>query len=422
MTREMAGDGQWRKGRTISNTWRIEDVLSNEGGFGVVYRGLHLRTRAAVAIKFLRENLTDEENQIRFIREAQIIAALDHPAVVRVLDVGSDDELGSYQVLELLRGETLDGRLSRLPDERLGVEECARILLPVMSALELAHDRGVVHRDVKPSNIMIHRDDRGVEGARILDFGIAKNLNASKTFATTVGKFIGSPQYMSPEQLRGTTDARTDVWALGVVWYECLAGRRPFEGEDLLAVADNIRQSTPPPLGDLGTAVSAELGAAIMRALEKDPDRRIASMAEFRRLVTDAVGGAESMVAVRPRSTPAPPSTIAGAERQPFSWRRPLLGPLSGALAGALFVLVYQTRCASPPTLVLPPTGALYGDAGGASTSVERAPMSTGPQASLDAGRAEDSSLDAGSVRMPTVRPHVQPRSRRAFNPLDVSF
>ena len=335
-----------RVGRTIASTWRVEQILSRAGGFGVVYQGVHLRTGRPVAIKFLRHDVVGDDMRERFIREAQIIAKLDYPHIVQVLDVGDHDELGLYQVLELLRGRTLTARLEASPGERLSVPDCTRILVPVMEALAVTHRRAVVHRDVKPGNIFLHRDDDGQEIPKVLDFGIAKSLTTPKALGTTVGRLVGSVQYMAPEQLKGEADPRTDVWAVGVVWYECLAGVRPFDGDTIPDVFDAIRRQDPTPLREHLATVPTELADAVHRALQKDPKARFASMGEFiarvRAARVDMSADPEAPTRpIRANGSEAPDAPTLPWQRRATevraparAWRVGAVGALTGVLLG----------------------------------------------------------------------------------------
>jgi hypothetical protein len=229
--------------------YRLIRVIGS-GSFGTVWCAEHLTLSSLVALKVLETvSLAGKERQ-RFIREAQAAAALRSPHVVQILDCGMDDEM-PYIVMELLEGESLEARLERVG--RLTVPETERIIRHVARAVQRAHEAGIIHRDLKPGNVFIQAND-GDELAKVLDFGIAKleNLTANRSMLgiTPAGMLLGTPQYMSPEQILGEQelDGRTDIWSLGVMAYECLIGRAPFDGESLTAVLSAvIAESQPVP-------------------------------------------------------------------------------------------------------------------------------------------------------------------------------
>lgn len=270
--------------------------LIGEGGMGRVYRARDTKLGRFVAIKVLPEELrTDAARLRRFEREARAVAASSHPNVLVVYDVGVADG-APYLVTELLEGGTVRERLAGGP---LPVSKAVDVALQVARGLAVAHDKGVVHRDIKPSNLFVC-DDGFV---KILDFGIAKQqggepASGSGTVTTREGSAIGSVGYMSPEQVRGrAVDARSDVFSLGVVLYEMIAGQRPFGGDSDVEVAVATLQEDIPELGDPG------LDAVVARCVAKDPGDRYASARELAAdLEKLAAGGA---AAVAPRVVPA---------------------------------------------------------------------------------------------------------------------
>jgi eukaryotic-like serine/threonine-protein kinase len=200
------------------------------GAMGTVFEALDRRIERRVAIKVIRRpppgDPEGEEAHARFRREAQAAGRLSHPNIVGVFDYGEDAD-SAWIVMELVEGDSLKARLDR--GERLAVPEIARLIGQVCAALAYSHARGVVHRDIKPGNLMLTGGADGAVGdIKIADFGIARLENSSMT---QVGTMIGTPSYMAPEQLRGeTVDARADLWAVGVVLYQLLTGEKPFEG------------------------------------------------------------------------------------------------------------------------------------------------------------------------------------------------
>ncbi|MFO0757865.1 MAG: protein kinase [Byssovorax sp.] len=284
-------------GRTIG-PFVVEGELG-AGGMGVVYRAVGPGGVPA-AVKVLRVGLASAEARQRFEREAAI--RIDHPNLIQVLDAGVDEPSGCpYIALELLTGESLEQRLTRGP---LPAREVVELGLAACRGLEAAHAAGVVHRDLKPSNLFLCAGG----GVKVLDFGIAL-VSTRETRLTSAGGIIGTPAYMSPEQVRGdaTVDLRTDVWSLGAVLYEALAGRPPFMRETALAVMLAIHMDEPEPLWSLARGAPPALGAAIERALGKRPELRWASMADLGAALAAIEHGAE---AARAPTDRPPPSEI----------------------------------------------------------------------------------------------------------------
>ncbi len=209
-------------GQTVSH-YRILEKLGG-GGMGVVYRAEDMRLKRTVALKFLPPALTsDPEARERFINEAQAASALDHPNICTVHDVGDAGDGQTFIVMACYEGDTLKKKIERGP---LDVDLALDIAIAVTEGLARAHEAGIVHRDIKPANIFI--TDRGE--AKILDFGLAKL--AGQSLLTRSGTTLGTAAYMSPEQARSDqVDGRTDIWSLGVVLYEMLTGRRPFQSD-----------------------------------------------------------------------------------------------------------------------------------------------------------------------------------------------
>jgi serine/threonine-protein kinase len=262
-----------------------------QGGMGSVWRAQHVQLRSPVAIKLIEQSIAQNPEALaRFMREAQSAAALRSPHVVQILDHGADHGV-PYIAMELLDGESLANRLERVT--RLSPPETATILTQVARAITKAHDAGIVHRDLKPDNVFLVKND-DEEVAKVLDFGIAKQAGAAlgPSSSTRTGALLGTPYYMSPEQAEGTrlVDFRTDIWAFGVIAFECLLGRRPFESEAfgslLLAIC-----TRPLPVPSTFGPVPPEFDAWFARACAREPDRRFASAreaaAELRRACSD---------------------------------------------------------------------------------------------------------------------------------------
>ncbi|HEY4159212.1 MAG TPA: serine/threonine-protein kinase [Polyangiaceae bacterium] len=224
------------EGTIIAGKYRLGRQLG-QGGMGSVWLAEHLSLHSPVAIKLIDPSIANNGEALgRFLREAQSAASLRSPHVVQILDHGVDNGV-PYIAMELLEGESLADRLTRV--NRLSLAEATRIMTHVSRAIGRAHEAGIVHRDLKPDNIYLVRND-DEEIAKVLDFGIAKattqgGLTASASGATRTGAVLGTPYYMSPEQAEGikSLDFRADIWALGVICFECILGRRPFDAETL---------------------------------------------------------------------------------------------------------------------------------------------------------------------------------------------
>jgi serine/threonine-protein kinase len=223
------------EGTVLADKYRLERKLG-QGGMGAVWRAEHVQLRSPVAIKLIDHQIVAHPDALaRFLREAQSAAALRSPHVVQILDFGADRGV-PYIAMELLEGESLADRIARVG--RLSPPDVARLMTQVARALGKAHEMGIVHRDIKPDNIFIVRNDED-EVAKVLDFGIAKSaqhgLGPGSGSTTRTGAILGTPNYMSPEQAEGTklVDHRTDLWALGVIGFECLVGRKPFDSDAL---------------------------------------------------------------------------------------------------------------------------------------------------------------------------------------------
>jgi serine/threonine protein kinase len=265
-------------GEVLAHKYRLERPLG-EGGQAAVWRATNLALDAAVAVKLVNAN-SNEEQTLRLVDEARVIARLCHPAIVRVFDVDRTTEGHPFVVMELLEGETLRDLLER--DKSVEAHEAVRLLLPIADALAAAHAQGIVHRDVKPENIFLCESADGVR-SKLLDFGTVKLPNAqSSRHITADGYVVGTPGYLAPEQALGHDDLdhRADVWGLCVTLYELLTGRRPFEGASIQAVlrAAVIDEVTPV---DQFAPCDPRLWRIIARGLAKHPEDRWPSIDEL---------------------------------------------------------------------------------------------------------------------------------------------
>ncbi|MGH9549711.1 MAG: serine/threonine protein kinase, partial [Terriglobales bacterium] len=294
--------------------------LLGTGGMGVIYKARQTVLNKIVAIKMLHPHLVSAESLQRFQVEGRAASVLSHPNIVAVYDFGMNDMGQPYMVMEFVEGKTLAGVLAE--QGPLNSAQFRSVFVQVCDALTHAHKRSVLHRDVKPSNIMIVRGDNDQEQVRIMDFGIAKLVSESDSQdLTRTGEAIGSPAYMSPEQGRGTAiDQRSDIYSLGCVMYESLTGAPPFTGKTAMDTMLRHLQDKPLPLSQasLGKRFPSGLEHMIMRMLEKDPAARYQSMDEVK---NDLLAG----------GTAAPQSDAADRKRD---WRP--FGYAAGAVAGVL--------------------------------------------------------------------------------------
>lgn len=279
-------------GQVIDGRFRIEGVLGR-GGTSVVYRAHDTEDGASVALKVLDGQFAPgSEMARRFVREARAIEEVDHPHIVRVLGSGTLQDGVPYVATELLPGETLKERLRRGPP--LAVAEAVRHGIETLEGLAEAHERGIVHRDVKPANIFLHAHGSGPPTVKLLDFGMSK-LPAAEGDGLTLtrtGQIVGTPHYIAPEQAGGARDVdhRTDLWATGVVLYEALTGTRPFEAEQLPALLLQIVSQRPKPVRARRPEVPEAVEQAVLRALHKSREERFAVAADMRDALAAAAG------------------------------------------------------------------------------------------------------------------------------------
>jgi tRNA A-37 threonylcarbamoyl transferase component Bud32 len=346
-------------GKTIGK-YRIVEHLGR-GGMAEVYKAYQSNLDRYVAIKMMHAFLADEKEFLtRFEREAKVVATLRHPNIVQVYDFDFEGDV-AYMVMEFISGETLKSRMQALEmqGQWVALDDAARIVLAVGSALKYAHERGMVHRDVKPANVMIT-----LEGQVILtDFGIAKIVSTSNLTAS--GAMVGTPSYMAPEQGMGQPgDERSDIYSLGVMLYQLVLGRLPYDADTPLAVVlKHINEPLPLPKA-LNPEISDELNAVILKSLEKDPHNRYQKVADLAADLRQAMGlspedsaansakgaaiklaGATLIGRVGGSVTPLPVSATLPPER-------------SGTQVAAPKTVVAEAVVNAPNTVVFPPGGA----------------------------------------------------------------
>lgn len=287
-TTETLDQPQLPPSNALQQQYEVMDLLG-KGGMGYVFLAKHRTLPKHAAIKVLNEKLQpDSRSRLRFEQEARAASSLSHPNIVDVYDYGIADDGSPYLVMDYVRGHGLSDVISN--EGALDIDRCLAIATQVASALQHAHSSGVVHRDIKPANIMLVDVEQGDEFAKLVDFGAAiltkESAAGSPQELTQKGKFIGSPLYMSPEQIRGERgDERSDIYALGCTIYEALSGRPPFKGETALSTMMAHLEDTPPSFVDVDSEreIPAKLEAIVQKCLAKQPDLRFQSAAELRR-------------------------------------------------------------------------------------------------------------------------------------------
>ena len=256
--------------------YNIERTIG-KGAMGVVYEGVDPRLGRRVAIKTILKSHLDEETakdySMRFVREAQAVARLNHPNIVQVYDFGEEGDI-AYLVMEFIKGKELKTFFDA--NERFDLKEAVRIMCELCDALDFAHNAGIIHRDIKPANVMLDAQAR----TKLTDFGVARVTDSDKTSVerTQAGTMVGTPAYMSPEQITGSQiDKRTDVFSAGIILYQFLTGEKPFTGSGAWTIAKKIIQEEPPLPSSLNNAVTQLLDTVVNRALAKNPDQRFQS-------------------------------------------------------------------------------------------------------------------------------------------------
>ncbi len=292
--------------------YQLKRVLGR-GAMGLVYEGLDPRLARRVAIKtILRGHLLDPalaaDYSARFVREAQAAGRLNHPHIVTVFDFGEQDDV-AYLVMELIEGRELAAHFDA--GERFSLPEAVRIMGELLDALHYAHERGIVHRDVKPANVILDQDRR----VKLADFGVAR-LSDAQTERTQPGTLVGTPSYMSPEQIQGlAVGSRTDLFAAGIVLYQFLTQQKPFTGGGMWTIQKRIVQDEPLPPSRADATLPPVFDAVVQRALQKDPAQRYATAAEFAAELRAALARASpepAAIAAAPRGA-APRATLPAA-------------------------------------------------------------------------------------------------------------
>ncbi|MBX3225231.1 MAG: serine/threonine protein kinase [Labilithrix sp.] len=422
----------WQPGETIADRYRLERLLG-EGGMGAVWAATHLVTRKLVAIKTLKPELTKSASLVeRFLREARAACAVRHPNVVQIHDVLALESGVPIMIMDFLEGESLGARLLR--QRRIPLPELSKILLPVFSAVSAAHAASIVHRDLKPDNLFLvslsgsttlpdgtrAADDE--ISVKVLDFGVAKitAVDESTGPLTKTGAMLGTPFYMSPEQLFGEkdVDTRSDIWALGVIIYECLTGRRPTEADNLGQITKLVTVTGIPPIVTVKPNVPADVNALVARMLTRDRTMR-PSLDEAREVFGRYATGATPHASLGPMRVEPPPtdpplddrsnnlpwassnarSGTGGAERPGLALVLGLAGLLVTAAVVTTGVLLVSRLRAPPPTSASAPSSA---PAPPESADAPAAPASSEPPT---AASVVDVDASAGTIATGDARP-----------------
>jgi serine/threonine-protein kinase len=409
-------------GDVIGEKYRIDAVLG-AGGMGVVFAARHTTLNGQFALKFLsREGLANSQSIGRFYREAQAAAKLKSEHAVRVFDVGTHANGLPYIVMEYLEGGDL-GRLLRNGGQ-LPITEAVDYIRQTCAAIADAHKAGIIHRDIKPSNLFcVPREDQSLM-IKVLDFGISKVTDAlpNDEGVTVTGNFIGSPSYMSPEQMKAPNrvDARTDIWSLGVVLYECVTGKLPFPASTFPEICLRVAQDPPIAPRTYRADLPVRLEAIILRCLEKDREKRFPSaqalseaLEEFGEpkpvRASESSEHAASRVKALGNFTPVPRSATRTAS---FSLTQPSWVKTASAVVARRRPLVLALAAAAVTAIIAVVGGVLWYQNGKLRTEVSAAVGSQVPTAASSPAPAASIALPPPTVLTAAVEPPAAPSAK----------
>jgi len=426
-------------GDVLAGKYRVDRILG-AGGMGLVVAATHLTIHQRVALKFLRPDAARmPETKERFLREAQAAVRLKSEHVAKVLDVGTLEDGSPYMVMEYLEGATL-GDVVRNHGP-LPVADAVSHVVQACEAVAEAHAAGIVHRDIKPDNLFLTKSVHGRHLVKVLDFGIAKTLGVDLHLSLTrTATIVGSPLYMPPEQLRSAkhVDVRADIWALGAVLFELVAGRPPFVAESFSELCLKVATDPTPTPSSVRADVPASLDAVVLRCLEKDPSKRFQNVGELAdalqafasESVRDFARRVSSVLKMDSQPAPPPPPEVAPtvtdggtlakantgtawghtsagalARRRRLAW---VVGAAAAALVSAAAVVAVVSRPAAPA-----PSAPASAAAAAAATSAAAVTTTNPPAVSMEAPVVVLPSA-APSVSEPSAAPSPQPAPRRA--------
>ena len=401
----------------VTPTVRLVAPLG-QGGMGSVWLDDHLSLRTRVVVKFMSGVLaSSDEAKARFAREASAAAQVKSPHVVHMLDHGVAESGAPYIVMEYLEGKDLSHRLAE--QRVLPPEEVATIITQVGKALSRAHAAGILHRDIKPENIFLCDQPDGEIFAKLLDFGIAKALDEAVDDTTRTGSVVGTPSYMSPEQIVGakTIDLKSDLWSLGVVAFDALTGQKPFRGETIGALAVEIHGRLPMP-SSVNPALPPALDGWFAKACAREPAARFANAKELAATLTAVVTGAPARAILPSLAEPSEhvgvartrSSTDAGTSVRVSPPGRPkviALAAIGVTVAVLAFSVVVTVAGRIRPTTVAAVTSAAAAASG--SPSLMEAPLPLPSMLPPAAPAASSSGLAAAPSVKPSRRSHPAP-------------
>jgi len=402
------------EGEILAGKYRVLFPIG-EGGMGQVFAAEHVQLGHRVALKVLRPSaLQSEEAVERFLREGRAAARLQSEHVARVSDVGKLDSGVPYMVMEFLEGRDLSQLLGE--KRRLPIEQAVGFIIQAGEAIAEAHHNGIVHRDLKPANLFVTTALDGAPLVKVLDFGISKAsslLGAASPQITTTSAIIGSPKYMSPEQMQDSraVDGRADIWALGSILYEMLAGRLAFDAPTLATTCVQILQADPPRVRQSRDEVPPELDAVVMRCLEKNPDDRFASVAELVQALAPFAPESGALVTRITRMTAARPAGGAPLFRR----RRPSVGdgpssepPVAAGRSGKRLAAAWAIAIAAVIAVGIVAVVRLQGDGrpkAGPAAATTMATTFPPPAEVLPPSATESSGAEPASVPAPAAIP-----------------
>ena len=338
-------DGKYRVGRLIG-----------EGGMGEVYEGQNLRLERRVAIKVMHSDIAaDADSLARFEREAQAASKIGSHWVPAVYDIGDLPDGERYMVMEFLEGQTLAERLSLA--RRLTTAEAARLAVQLLEGLSRVHAEGIVHRDLKPGNVFLGQKSDGTTTVKILDFGVCKITKGRNQgdMSTGIGDLLGTPVYMSPEQLEhgpAAIDARADLYAVGVILYRATSGQLPYRGKTVVDVLRRLREGKPTPLSELVPDVDPRFAAIVDKAIEWNRDGRFQTAQEMKEAIERWFGAMVNVERLLAEFLGTPPEP-APTEDEPTTLRRKAAAPREESVGKS------TTRKKRPPENVRPRQNAL---------------------------------------------------------------